>query len=195
VHQAGDEDGERRKKPDSSREPVHAVDEVEGIGTNQQPEDRRRKTPPILGGDAHHDQHAEARIVCDGGRAELADQLLPRLQPEEVVDNTDVYKRQFNGSPLSGSEISDGGNPAVNLTGQLWRFTASQTPNLNRKFLPTFAFAGYETLIDVSGPASSIGSTSQGSYTYCVTNVAGECYPCLLYTSSAAHVHNPENSR
>ena len=85
--------------------------------------------------------------------------------------------RPFNGSPLSGSEISDGGNPAVNLTGQLWRFTASQTPNLNRKFLPTFAFAGYETLIDVSGPASSIGSTSQGSYTYCVTNVAGECYP------------------
>jgi hypothetical protein len=65
----------------------------------------------------------------------------------------------------------------VNLAGQLWKFTAGQTPNLNRKFLPTFAFAGYETLIDISGPGSSISSTAQGSYTYCVSNVAGECYP------------------
>jgi len=85
--------------------------------------------------------------------------------------------RPFNGAPLSGSEISDGGNPAVNLVGQLWKFTASQTPNLNRKFLPTFAFAGYQTLLDVSGPGSVIGTGSQGSFTYCVSNVAGECYP------------------
>jgi hypothetical protein len=84
--------------------------------------------------------------------------------------------RPFNGSALSGSGVSDGGNPAVNVAGQLWKFTASQTPNLNRKFLPTFAFAGYETLIDVSGAGSSISSTAQSQYTYCVTNVAGECY-------------------
>lgn len=47
---------------------------------------------------------------------------------------------------------------------------------INRKLMATAASAGSHPLIDVSGPASSIGTGASAAYTYCVVRVANECY-------------------
>ena len=67
-------------------------------------------------------------------------------------------------------------NPFVQVSGQLWKSTGAQSI-LNRKLLPTMAYAGRFSLVDVSGPNSVIGSGSQDSYKYCYVSVAGECQP------------------
>ena len=83
--------------------------------------------------------------------------------------------RPFNGAPLSGSSNGDGANPAVLVTGQLYKFAAATVSFLDRKFMPTFAFAGSSALVDVSGPASLIGGTSADAFRYCVAAKTGEC--------------------
>ena len=83
--------------------------------------------------------------------------------------------RPFNGSNLSGSGSGEGSAPAVLVAGQLWKFTASQLPNLDRKFSATYAFAGQKPLFDVSAPNSLLGSTAADAYKYCVANLSGEC--------------------
>ncbi len=84
--------------------------------------------------------------------------------------------RPFNGGPLSGSTLtSDGGANATLVTGQLWKFKASQLLFMDRKFLPTFAFSGHKPLVDISSPKSRIGSDAKSAYEYCVANVPGEC--------------------
>lgn len=83
--------------------------------------------------------------------------------------------RPFNGGPLSGSTTADGSNPAVLVSGQLYKFAAAQVSYLDRKFMPTFAFSGSSTLVDVSGPASLIGGGTADAFRYCVALLAGEC--------------------
>ena len=83
--------------------------------------------------------------------------------------------RPFNGGPLSGSATADGGAPAVVVTGQLYKFAAAPGAYLDRKFLPTFAFAGSHALVDVSGPGSAIGGGTADAFRYCVAVAAGEC--------------------
>lgn len=83
--------------------------------------------------------------------------------------------RPFNGAPLSGSGTADGASPAVLVTGQLYKFAAAQVSFLDRKFLPTFAFAGSHALVDVSGPGSVLGGGPADAFKYCVAVAAGEC--------------------
>ncbi len=83
--------------------------------------------------------------------------------------------RPFNGTPLSGSGNGDGASPATVVTGQLYKFTASQMSYFDRKFLPTFAFSGSSRLVDVSGPGSALTGTVADSNKYCVALLAGEC--------------------
>ena len=62
--------------------------------------------------------------------------------------------RPFNGGPVSGSSNGRniGDTPATLIAGQLWKFTAAQIPNLDRKFMATFAFSGTKALLDISSP-------------------------------------------
>jgi hypothetical protein len=76
----------------------------------------------------------------------------------------------------SGNTLGSVGTPFVNVSGQLWKCTGCGSV-LNRKLLATMAYVGRSQLVDVSGPSSSIGTTSAGSYTWCHTLAAGECYP------------------
>jgi hypothetical protein len=73
-----------------------------------------------------------------------------------------------------GVPLGTAGTPFTNVTGQLWKLAGGAT-NLLPKFLATFAYVGRSALVDVSGPSSNIPTDSTGSYTYCVTLVAGEC--------------------
>lgn len=91
----------------------------------------------------------------------------------------------FDGRPLfggaeSGSVNGNGSNPGTPIGAQLYKFTASQMPNLDlpyRKWSPTAAFTGNLPLVDVSSPATGdvIPSDASGSYTYCVSAAANEC--------------------
>jgi hypothetical protein len=83
--------------------------------------------------------------------------------------------RPFNGSPLSGSIGSDGAHPAKLVAPDLYQFTAQDVGPLDRKYLPTFAFAGSKPLLDISGPKSHLNA--EDKYRYCVAAVASECRP------------------
>jgi hypothetical protein len=83
--------------------------------------------------------------------------------------------RPFNGTFVSGSTNGDGGSPATLVSGQLYKFTASQMSYFDRKFLPTFAYSGSRRLVDISGPSSQLGSNAADSNKYCVALLAGEC--------------------
>ncbi len=85
--------------------------------------------------------------------------------------------RPFNGSPLSGSVGTEGAHPATVIAAGFYKFTAAQTGTLDRKYLPTFAFAGSKPLLDVSGPQSKLTGDAADSYRYCVALIAGECQP------------------
>jgi hypothetical protein len=58
------------------------------------------------------------------------------------------------------------------VSGQLWSATGL---TLNRKQLPTIASCGSHPLLDISGPGSSISTTSADSYKYCVALKVDEC--------------------
>ena len=84
----------------------------------------------------------------------------------------------FDSRPMDGGSylmVGSSGSPFVNVTGQLWKFAGAQSV-LNRKSLNTVAYVGSSPLVDVSGPASSIGSTSATQYEYCYAQAGGECY-------------------
>lgn len=85
--------------------------------------------------------------------------------------------RPFNGAPISGSAGSDGSQPAKFTAPQLYQFAPAQMPFLDRKYLPTFAFAGSKPLLDVSGPHSVLETDARGAFEYCVAAVSGECRP------------------
>jgi hypothetical protein len=55
-------------------------------------------------------------------------------------------------------------------------YTSGATAPINRKLMATGAACGSHPLIDISGPGSSIGTTTSNSYTYCVARAGGECY-------------------
>jgi chitodextrinase len=65
---------------------------------------------------------------------------------------------------------------ATPISGQLYKWNpSSESPPLSRKQLPTLAISGGYSLLDVSGPRSSLSDGSADSYKYCVAFVAGEC--------------------
>ena len=68
-------------------------------------------------------------------------------------------------------------NPAVKVTGDLYRFRKNQLGLLRRQQLPTMAFCGSNPLHDVSGPVSQIDGSEKSRFTYCVAEKDGECQP------------------
>ena len=113
----------------------------------------------------------------------------------------------FNGVCLDGRPYTGGGSaypsgisslgsanaPFQLVSGQLWKLPAAQV-QLNRKYLPTIAYAGRFPLVDVSGPASVLGAGAADSNKYCVAVASGECYsgsaPGDLFVN-APYVHYP----
>jgi hypothetical protein len=75
----------------------------------------------------------------------------------------------------TGGMIGSAGTPFVNVAGQLWKYAGAGSL-LNRKLLTTVAYSGNYPLADVSGPASSIGTSAASQYEYCIAVTAGECY-------------------
>ena len=80
--------------------------------------------------------------------------------------------RPFLGDNLLGSTSNPQGTL---LSGTLYKFTASQVSRLNPRVLPTMAYCGANPLLDISGPASSLGATASDNYKYCVVGTPGEC--------------------
>ena len=93
--------------------------------------------------------------------------------------------RAFDNVPLQGGQ----NEPTwVSISGQL--YTAAPASNLdaddpfgygsiiamNRKLYAQGASCGPHPLTDISGPASSISTSTASSYTYCFARTAGECY-------------------
>jgi hypothetical protein len=78
------------------------------------------------------------------------------------------------GYPGIAATLGSPASPFVNLSGQLWKLSGAQS-QLHRKELNTIAYVGPWPLVDVSGPSSKIGTTSQDSFKYCYAANAGEC--------------------
>jgi IPT/TIG domain len=109
---------------------------------------------------------------------------------------------QSNALPLDQGWFLDyagfaGGNlysptPGASLvSGQLYKYLFGSGASLgSRKAQATLAVSGVNPLRDISGPNSSIGDTSQYSYTYCVAYLAGECRPGALPGDVFANVPN-----
>jgi hypothetical protein len=83
---------------------------------------------------------------------------LYRHRPGVVTDPDDFYSTNTSGAH-PGSPVSGG----IGAT------------YINRKVMATAASCGNHPLIDVSGPASSIGTESASAYTYCYSRNANEC--------------------
>ena len=77
----------------------------------------------------------------------------------------------------------DGGNlfsanpGATLISGQLYKYKLPGNVPLARKQLETLAATGGMSLLDISGPGSSLSDEPSDGYKYCVANVAGECRP------------------
>ncbi len=75
----------------------------------------------------------------------------------------------------------DGGNlfspvpGATLISGQLYKYKLPANSPLARKQLATLAATGGMSLLDVSGPGSTLSDLPSDAYKYCVANVAGEC--------------------
>ena len=75
----------------------------------------------------------------------------------------------------------DGGNlfspnpGATLISGQLYKYITAGQPRWPANNWPRIASSGGSSLLDVSGPGSSISDQPSDSYKYCVANVAGEC--------------------
>jgi hypothetical protein len=77
----------------------------------------------------------------------------------------------------------DGGNlfsptpGATLISGQLYKYLLPGNTPLARKQLPTLASTGGSSLLDISGPGSTLSDGPSDAYKYCVANLAGECWP------------------
>lgn len=76
--------------------------------------------------------------------------------------------------PIAGATLGSKNSPYQLVSGQLWKLPAAQAA-LQRKYLTTGAYVGRFPLVDISGPASVIGTGAQDSYKYCIPVAAGEC--------------------
>jgi uncharacterized repeat protein (TIGR01451 family) len=78
---------------------------------------------------------------------------------------------------FEGGNIFSTNSGATQVSGQLYRYNFNTYPtNVNhRKSLSTIAVSGYNSLQDISGPNSIIGTGPSDSYRYCVARAAGEC--------------------
>jgi hypothetical protein len=73
--------------------------------------------------------------------------------------------------------VSSGSSPNMSpVTGQLWRVNHPNASDWNPKVLPFYAVNGHNNMIDISGPSSTIGTTSADQWKVCLVVVAGECY-------------------
>jgi len=83
--------------------------------------------------------------------------------------------------PLLGDDLGgvfgSPSSPGVKVEGSLYKFTAAQTNRLRPRILPTIAACGPNTLLDISGPSSTISSASSDNYKYCIALAGGECAP------------------
>jgi len=91
----------------------------------------------------------------------------------------------FDNIPVQGGAYDP---PFTSVAGQLYRYrpgavtdpddfyTAGSVAYINRKLMATGAACGSHPLIDRSGPGSSMGTDTSGSYSYCVARANGECY-------------------
>lgn len=97
--------------------------------------------------------------------------------PLTAQENPKTLKWFLDSRPLLGANgvTATQQSPAVKITGDLYKLTASQVPYLRRKALPVFASCGMYPLVDASGPASVLTGNSTDAYKYCIADRGGEC--------------------
>ncbi len=95
----------------------------------------------------------------------------------KAVSGTSPYFWIGDGRPFLGDDVGNLFGSFVSpgiATGQRYKFLASQVNRLRPRVLPSFAMCGYQPLLDVSGPSSSLGTTSADNYKYIYIVRAGE---------------------
>ena len=107
-----------------------------------------------------------------GGKYGLADgdQVQSHPSGAGLAATTAQKAYFFDARPFNGSSISD---TATNVSGNVWKFLAANLHAMDRKYLPTFAYAGSHQLTDVSAPA--LNGAMATPWTYCVAAAANEC--------------------
>jgi hypothetical protein len=86
MEEGGGEDGEGSEESGADGQAVESVDEVEGVGATEEPEDGEGQSPPVGELESAEAVDLDAAPVGQGGGGELAEELLPGLEAEEVVE-------------------------------------------------------------------------------------------------------------
>ncbi len=85
-----EEHGESGDEAEAGGETVDAIDEVDGVGAGDEPEDGGGEGPPPLGEFGAGETHdADAGEIGDDGGEDLAGKFEPGAETEEVIDEAD----------------------------------------------------------------------------------------------------------
>jgi hypothetical protein len=105
------EGGGRGEEAHADGESIEAIDEIEGVGTGDKPEDGKGNVPPGAGdGVTRHGPNLDMRVTGQGGGGDLSEDLHPRLQTKDVIEETGG-ERDKNGreeSPNAGKRSGNG---------------------------------------------------------------------------------------
>lgn len=77
------------------------------------------------------------------------------------------------GNYTSGGLFGTAGAPGVLVSGQLYKWTAAQADRHRPRYLNSIAAIGWNPLLDISGPGSSIGTSD--NYKMCTALFVNEC--------------------
>src|SRR5438046_2751572 len=77
------------EQADSGSQTIDAVDQVDGIGATDQPQHGKREVEPNRDGVTGDCIDVYAGPVCEERSTDLAEELLPRLQANQVIDEAD----------------------------------------------------------------------------------------------------------
>lgn len=98
---------------------------------------------------------------------------------QDAAQTTPAQQKWFlDNTPFDGSNVIADSSKIHKISGQLYSYAVAPGygGELRRKYLPTAASTGGESLRDISGPGSQISDDAASAYTYCVVDVkAGEC--------------------
>src|SRR5207253_4783638 len=97
------------EQADSSGQTIDAVDQVHGIGAADQPQHGKRKVQPNRDGVTGDCIDVHASPVCEERSTDLAEELLPGLQANQVIDEADE-KNQGGGRRHSKDDWQRAGN-------------------------------------------------------------------------------------
>jgi len=112
LEERGDQHGGSSEDPETGGEAIDAIDQIERIGTKNEPPDGQRKTPAdpnVISGDTRQVNAGPERA---SGSHDLSDEFLPRAEAKNVVQKADREdddaRRQE--APCQGQSFLDDGS-------------------------------------------------------------------------------------